>query len=432
MSQPLDPAPLLHERYFTGPLADMDPAVAEVIDGEFTRQQDVAELIASENYVSRAVLEAQGSIMTNKSIEGYPGRRYHSGAAYADRLERLAIERACELFGCRYANVQPHSGSQANDAVFLAFLDPGDTVLSMALDAGGHLSHGAQVNATGKWFTIVSYGVKRDDGLIDYDQAERLAREHQPKLVIAGGSSYSRVIDFERFRRIADKAGAPLLVDMAHFAGLVAGGAHPNPFPHADVAMATTYKSLRGARGGIILSDDETIARRIDTAVFPGLQGTPLLHGVAGKAVCLGEALTPEFQAYARQVIANAKALASVLTERGYHVVSGGTDTALLLVDLRGTGLTGDVAADCLDRAGITCNKNAVPGDPEKPAVTSGLRFGTSAGTTRGFREGEFRRLGHWIAELLNALRDGGDTAALESARCAEVRDLTARFPIYR
>jgi glycine hydroxymethyltransferase len=432
MSQAIDTLSILHDAYFTGRLAEMDPKVGQAVDAEFQRQCDVVELIASENYVSQAVLDAQGSVMTNKSTEGYPGSRFHSGAENADALERLAIERACELFGCQYANVQPHSGSQANDAIFLALLKPGDTVLSMALDAGGHLSHGAPANMTGKWFDIVSYGVMPDTGLIDYDQARRLAESHQPKLVIAGGSSYSRTIDFEHFRWIADDVGAYFMVDMAHFAGLVAGGVHPSPFPHADVAMTTTYKSLRGARGGIILSSDEKIARRIDSAVFPGFQGTPLLHGVAAKAVCLGEALKPEFRTYARQVVANAKALAAALVERGYHVVSGGSDTALLLVDLRGTGLKGNVAADSLDRAGITCNKNAVPGDPEKPTVTSGLRFGTSAGTTRGFREQEFHLIGNWIADILNSLRHGNDTAAVEEASYAKVRDLTAKFPIYR
>ncbi|MFC4349994.1 serine hydroxymethyltransferase [Fodinicurvata halophila] len=427
----MDDTSILHSGYFTSALSEVDPEAAQAIDAELTRQRDVAELIASENYVSQAVLEAQGSIMTNKSTEGYPGSRYHSGAENADRLEKLAIERACTLFGCRFANVQPHSGSQANDAIFMALLNPGDTVLSMALDAGGHLSHGAAVNITGKWFEIVSYGVKQEDGRIDYDQAERLAEEQRPRLIIAGGSSYSRTIDFERFQTMADKAGAYLLVDMAHFAGLVAGKAHPNPFPHADVAMATTYKSLRGARGGIILSNDEKIARRIDATVFPGFQGTPYLQGIAGKAVTLGEALKPEFRTYARQVVANTKALSAALMDRGYHVVTGGSDTTLLLVDLRGTGLTGNVASDSLDRAGITCNKNAVPGDPEKPTVTSGLRFGTSAGTTRGFREEEFQRLGHWIADVLDGLRTGNDTAPLESAYYAKVRDLTARFPIY-
>ncbi len=425
-------ADVLHPGYFSAGLAETDPEIAAAIDDELARQREVVELIASENIVSRAVLEAQGSIFTNKTVEGYPGKRYYSGVLNADVVERLAIARVCKLFGCSHANVQPHSGSQANQAVFQALLRPGDAVLSMELTSGGHLSHGARFNISGKFFEVTHYGVRRQDGRIDMDEAGRLAREHRPKLIIAGGSAYPRAIDFAGFRAIADETGARLLVDMAHFAGLVAGGAHPNPFPHAHVVTTTTYKSLRGARGGIILSDDEALMRKIDSGVFPGVQGSPMLHALAAKAVCLGEALKPEFKAYAHAVLANARALAARLMEGGYDVVSGGTDTPIVLVDLRRQGLKGNAASESLDRAGLTCNKNAVPLDPEKPAVTSGLRFGSSAATTRGFGVAEFRLVGAKIAEVLDGLaRDPEDNGACEAAVFEEVRELTARFPIY-
>jgi glycine hydroxymethyltransferase len=386
------------------------------------------------------VLEVQGSVLTNKTVEGYPGARYHGGAVNVDVVERLAIARAGELFGCRFANVQPHSGSQANQAVFQALLKPGDAVLAMALAAGGHLSHGASFNMSGRHFAASHYGVRRRDGRIDYDEVQRLAEETRPKLIVAGGSSYPPAIDFLRFREIADGVGAYLLVDMAHFAGLVAGGAHPSPFPHAHVVTTTTYhvvttttyKSLRGARGGVILTDDAELIRRIDQAIFPGVQGSPLLHAMAAKAVCLGEALKPEFRAYAAQVLVNARALAAVLLDRGYDVVSGGTDTPIVLLDLRRQVLKGNAASAALERAGITCNKNAVPFDAEKPAVTSGLRFGASAVTTRGFGAAEFRFVGAKIAQVLDGLAQGSeDQSALEAAVLEEIRDLTARYPIY-
>ncbi len=428
----------LHDGYFTASLAEADPEIATAVEDETARQRDVIELIASENIVSRAVLEAQGSVLTNKTIEGYPGRRYHGGSVNVDVVERLGIERACRLFGCRFANIQPHSGSQANQVVLLATVKPGDTIMSMALDAGGHLSHGAAPSLSGKWFDAVQYGTLRgesqkgQDGLIDYDAVEALARERRPKLIIAGGSAYPRAIDFARFRAIADAVGARLLVDMAHFAGLVAGGAHPSPLPHAHVVTTTTYKSLRGARGGIILTDDADLAKRIDSALFPGLQGSPLLHAVAAKAVCLGEALKPEFKAYAAAVLANARALAATLQDRGYDLVAGGTDTPLMLVDLRRQGLKGNAASASLDRAGLTCNKNAVPLDPEKPMVTSGLRLGASAGTTRGFGEAEFRRIGDLVADVLDGLAaNPDDNLAAEAVAMEAVRELTRRFPIY-
>ncbi|MDX1489365.1 MAG: serine hydroxymethyltransferase, partial [Acidiferrobacterales bacterium] len=360
-----------HSGYFSSSLAEADPQVARAIVDELRRQQDQIELIASENLVSRAVLEAQGSVFTNKTVEGYVGRRYHGGADYADQIEALATERAQRLFGCAYANVQPHSGSQANQVVFLAFLKPGDKILGMALAAGGHLSHGAAPNLSGKWFNVVQYGVSASSGLIDYDEVEELAIQQQPKLIIAGGSAYPRVIDFGRFRAIADRVGALLLVDMAHFAGLVAGGVHPSPLPYADIVTTTTYKSLRGARGGLILANDVNVGRKIDAALFPGLQGSAMLHAIAAKAVCLGEALRPAFREYARHVVENAQILASTLSERGCALVSGGTDTALMLVDVRPQGLTGKAACDSLERAGLTCNKNAIPGDPQPPTLTS-------------------------------------------------------------
>ncbi|MGH6962249.1 MAG: serine hydroxymethyltransferase, partial [Dongiaceae bacterium] len=385
--------------HFTAPVTDSDPAVADAIAAELRRQRDVIELVASENMVSRAVLEAQGSILTNRTVEGYPGARYYNGVVNIDVLEGLAIERACRLFGSKFANVQPHSGSQANQAVLLACAKPGDTILGMALVAGGHLTHGAPWSMTGQVFNAVGYGVRREDGRIDHDEVERLAREHRPKVIIAGGSAYPRQIDFARFRAIADAVGARLLVDMAHFAGLVAGGAHPSPVPHADVVTTTTYKSLRGSRGAIILTNDAKLAKRIDNAVFPGMQGSALLQAVAGKAVCLGEALRPAFREHAAAVLANARTLAATLEARGYDLVAGGTDTPLMLVDLRRQQIKGNVAAESLDRAGITCNKNNVPFDQEDPKVASGLRFGVSAGTSRGFRTAEFETVGGLIAD---------------------------------
>lgn len=421
-----------HEGYFDQGLATIDPEVHAALQAEEDRQRDGVELIASENIVSRATLEAIGSAIVNKTVEGYPGRRYYGGAAHADAIERLAIERARRLFNCAYANVQPHSGSQANLAVFLAFLKPGDTVLSMDLSAGGHLSHGSRANLTGKWFDIRHYGVREDDGLIDYDQVRRLADECRPKLIICGGSAYPRAIDFARFRQIADEVGAVLLADMAHFAGLVAGGVHPSPIPHAHVSTATTYKNLRGVRGGIILADDPEIGRKLDSAVFPGVQGSVILNAVAAKATCLGEALRPEFAAYARAVLDNARALAETLLARGVGVVTGGTDTPLMLIDLRRAGLTGAETSESLERAGLTCNKNGVPGDRQPPSVTSGLRFGVSAGTTRGFGTSEFERIGHLIADVLDGLKGAdGDMTGLEKRTESEVRKLTKDFPIY-
>ncbi|MDE0203631.1 MAG: serine hydroxymethyltransferase [Rhodospirillaceae bacterium] len=417
--------------YFLDRLRTVDPEVHAALAGELARQQDGIELIASENLVSRASLDALGSVITNKTVEGRPGARYYGGAAFADRVESLAIERAKQLFGCAFANVQPHSGSQANQAVFLALLKPGDTVLSMALDAGGHLSHGAAPNLTGKWFNPVRYGTDAA-GLIDMGEVERLAHGHRPRLIICGGSAYPRAIDFAGFRRVADSVGATLLADMAHFAGLVAGGAHPSPLPHAHVTTATTYKNLRGARGGIVLTDDAALARKLDSAVFPGVQGSVILNVVAAKAVCLGEALKPEFKAYAAQVLANARCLADTLMERSIAIVAGGTDTPLLVADLRPLGLTGAAASDSLEAAGLTCNKNAVPGDTQPPRVTSGLRFGSAAGTTRGFSEGEFRRIGGWIADVLHAMAaTGARDEAVEQAIRAEVRALCRAFPIY-
>lgn len=418
--------------YFLDRLQSTDPEVHAALADELRRQQDGIELIASENLVSRASLDALAPVIVNKTVEGRPGARYYGGAEHADRIEALAIERAKRLFGCAFANVQPHSGSQANQAVFLALLEPGDTVLGMAFDAGGHLSHGAAVNLTGKWFDPVRYGTDAA-GLIDMAAVERLAHEHRPKLIICGGSAYPRAIDFAGFRRIADAAGALLLADMAHFAGLVAGGAHPSPLPHAHVTTATTYKNLRGARGGIILTDDADLARRLDSAVFPGVQGSVILNAVAAKAVCLGEALKPEFRAYAAQVLANARCLADALMARGIAIVAGGTDTPLLVADLRPLGLTGAAASDGLEAAGLTCNKNAVPGDTRPPRITSGLRFGAAAGTTRGFREPEFRQIGEWIADLLHAMAAAGGKRdeAKEQAVRTEVLALCRAFPIY-
>jgi glycine hydroxymethyltransferase len=421
-----------HPGYFTDGLEAADAEVAAALADELGRQRDGIELIASENLVSRAVLEVQGSVFTNKTVEGYPGRRYYGGAAPADAVERLAIERAKRLFGCRFANVQPHSGSQANQAVYLALLEPGQCILSMALPAGGHLSHGADVNLTGKWFDVVPYGVRRQDGLIDYDAVAELATESKPRLLIAGGSAYARQIDFARLRQIADSVGAWLLVDMAHFAGLVAGGVHPSPVPYADVVTTTTYKSLRGPRGGMILCNDEALAKRINQAVFPGLQGSVLLHAVAAKAVCLGEALRPEFGDYARRSLENARALAATLLARGSTLVGGGTDSSLLLLDLGPLGLTGDVACESLENAGLTCNKNAVPFDPQPPQVTSGLRLSSAVGTTRGFGEAEFEIIGELIADVLSGLAaNPGDNEAAEAAAKEVVTELCRRFPIY-
>jgi glycine hydroxymethyltransferase len=418
--------------FFADALATADPELAAAIAGELERQQSQIELIASENIVSRAVLDAQGSVLTNKYAEGYPGRRYYGGCGFVDVAERLAVDRAKRLFGCGFANVQPHAGAPANQAVFLALLNPGDTILGLSLAAGGHLTHGAPPNLSGKWFHAITYGVRAEDARIDFDEVERQAETHRPRLIIAGGSAYPRVIDFARFRAIADRVGAYLMVDMAHFAGLVAGGAHPSPLPHAHVVTTTTHKTLRGPRGGMILSNDPDIARRIDSAVFPGLQGGPLMHVIAAKAVALGEALQPDFAVYARAVIENAQTLAQTLAASGLAIVSGGTDTHLLLVDLRPLGLTGRDAEQVLERAGITCNKNGIPFDPQRPTVTSGIRLGSPAATTRGFGTTEFRQVGEWIVEVLRALAmDAGGTALVEARVSQEVAELCARFPIY-
>ena len=419
--------------FFTKSLAQSDPGIAEAIALELGRQRDEIELIASENIVSRAVLEAQGSVMTNKYAEGYPGRRYYGGCQFVDLAETLAIERACQLFGCGFANVQPSSGSQANQAVFLALMKPGDTFMGLDLAAGGHLTHGAPPNMSGKWFQVVSYGVRREDQRVDMDQVEALAQQHKPKVIIAGGSGYARHWDFARFRAIADSVGAYFMVDMAHFAGLVAGGAHPSPFPHAHVVTSTTHKTLRGPRGGLVLTNDEAIAKKINSAVFPGLQGGPLMHAVAAKAVAFGEALTPEFRDYARAVVENASTLAQVLADAGYAIVTGGTDNHLMLVDLRPKSLTGKAAEAALGRAHITCNKNGVPFDTEKPTITSGVRLGSPAATTRGFRVAEFRRVGELIVETLDGLARNGEAgnAGLEADVRGRVHDLTRGFPIY-
>ncbi len=416
-------------KFFSAPLAQADPEIAGVLASELARQHDEIELIASENYVSRAVLEAAGSVLTNKYAEGYPGKRYYGGCHVVDVAETLAIDRARQLFGCDFANVQPHSGSQANQGVFLAVLKPGDTILGMGIDAGGHLTHGAAPNMSGKWFNAVHYGVRRDDGYIDYEQAERLAREHKPRLIIAGGSAYARIIDFKRFRAIADEVGALLLVDMAHFAGLVAAGVHPSPFPHAHIATTTTHKTLRGPRGAIILTNGGDLAKKINSAIFPGLQGGPLMHIVAAKAVAFGEALKPEFKDYARAVTANAKALGEALKSGGLELVSGGTDTHLLLVDLRPKGLTGKAVEAALGAAHITVNKNGVPFDPQKPTITSGIRVGSPAGTTRGFGVKEFSEIGGLIVAVLDGLK-AGDGKAAEAVK-AQAIGLCNRFPIY-
>ncbi len=415
---------------FIKSLREEDSAVFEAIEKELDRQQNQIELIASENIVSKAVLEAQGSILTNKYAEGYPGRRYYNGCEFVDVVENLAIERAQKLFNAKFVNVQPHSGSQANTAVYVALLQPNDTIMGMSLDAGGHLTHGSKVSVSGKWLHAVQYGVRKEDSLIDYDEVERLALENKPKLIIAGGSAYPRRIDFARFRKIADMIGAYLMVDMAHFAGLVAGGEHPNPLEFADVVTTTTHKTLRGPRGGMILTNNEDIAKKINSAIFPGTQGGPLMHVIAAKAVCFGEDLMPEFKKYAQQVVKNAKAMGERLKQRGLDLVSGGTDTHLLLVDLRPKGLTGDVVTQALEDAHITCNKNAIPFDPMPPKVTSGIRVGTPAGTTRGFREAEFEQVADWIGDIVDALAAGEAKKTIERVK-KEVVALCRQFPIY-
>ncbi|MDD9904516.1 MAG: serine hydroxymethyltransferase [Rhodospirillaceae bacterium] len=420
------------ESYFSDDLAQTDPGLLAALDAELGRQQDQIELIASENIVSKAVLQATGSVLTNKYAEGYPGRRYYGGCEHVDVAERLAIDRVKQLFGCEFANVQPHAGAQANEAVFLALVKPGETIMGMSLAAGGHLTHGARPNVSGKWFNAVQYGVRREDSLIDFDEVAALAREHKPRLIIAGGSAYPRTIDFARFREIADSVDAYFMVDMAHFAGLVAGGVHPTPFGHAHVVTSTTHKTLRGPRGGLIMTDDEAIAKKVDSAVFPGLQGGPLMHVVAAKAVAFGEALRPSFKSYAQAVADNARVMAETLLEGGLDIVSGGTDTHVVLVDLRPLGLTGNISEQSLERAGMTCNKNGVPFDPEKPAVTSGVRLGSPAGTTRGFGTAEFRQVGEMIVEVLRGLAENrDDNQAVETAVRSRVADLCQRFPIY-
>src|SRR3984957_6193666 len=420
-------------RFCAAPLAETDPELAAAIAAELVRQQDGIELIASENIVSAAVLEAQGSVITKKNPEGYPGRRYYGGCQFVDIAERLAIERACKLFACRFANVQPNSGSQANQGAFLALMQPGDVFMGLDLAAGGHLTHGSPVNMSGRWFKPVSYGVDRETNIIDMDQVERLAHEHRPKLIIAGGSAYSRHWDFARFRAICDAVGAYFVVDIAHFAGLVAGGSHPSPFPHAHVVTTTTHKTLRGPRGGMILTNDEDLAKKINSAIFPGLQGGPLMHVIAAKAVAFAEALTPEFKNYAHATVANAKILAATVAAGGYAIVSGGTDNHLMLVDLRPKGLTGKAAEASLGRAHITCNKNGIPFDPQKPAITSGVRLGSPAGTSRDFGVGEFRKIGELVVETLDGLARHGESgnAAVEALVRDGVAELTRRFPIY-
>ena len=419
--------------FFTEDLSDRDPELFDSIKLELGRQRDEIELIASENIVSKAVMQAQGSVMTNKYAEGYAGRRYYGGCQYVDIAENLAIDRAKELFGCDFANVQPNSGSQANQGVFLALLQPGDTILGMSLDAGGHLTHGAKPNQSGKWFNAIQYGVRKEDNLLDYDQVQALATEHKPKMIIAGGSAVPRQINFKRMREIADSVGAYLHVDMAHFAGLVAGGVHPSPFPYADVATTTTHKTLRGPRGGMILTNNADMAKKFNSAIFPGLQGGPLMHVIAAKAVAFGEALRPEFKQYQTQVIINAQALADQLIKGGLDIVTGGTDTHVMLVDLRPKGVTGNIADKALGRAHITCNKNGIPFDPEKPMVTSGLRLGTPAGTTRGFGEVEFRKIADMIVEVIDGLATNGadENSKVEASVREKVAALCGQFPLY-
>jgi glycine hydroxymethyltransferase len=420
--------------FFNEKLATRDPELWGSITNELGRQRHEIELIASENIVSAAVMEAQGSVMTNKYAEGYAGKRYYGGCQFVDVAETLAIERACQLFGCSFANVQPNSGSQANQGVYTALLQPGDTILGMSLDAGGHLTHGAKPNQSGKWFNAVQYGVRQQDSQIDYDQIAALAKEHNPKLLIAGGSAIPRIIDFARMREIADSVGALLMVDMAHFAGLVAAGIYPSPFPHAHVATTTTHKTLRGPRGGAIFTNDEDIAKKINSAIFPGIQGGPLMHVIAAKAVAFGEALRPEFRAYQEAVVANAKALADHLMKGGLDIVTGGTDSHVMLVDLRPKGVKGNETEKALGRAHITCNKNGIPFDPEKPTVTSGVRLGTPAGTTRGFGEAEFRQIADWIVEVVDGLATNGPegNAEVEARVKAGVEALCERFPLYQ
>jgi glycine hydroxymethyltransferase len=426
-------APHRDTGFFTETLSSRDPELFGSITSELGRQRHEIELIASENIVSRAVMEAQGSVMTNKYAEGYPGKRYYGGCQFVDVAENMAIERACKLFGCSFANVQPNSGSQANQGVFQALIQPGDTILGMSLDAGGHLTHGAAPNQSGKWFKAVQYGVRKQDLTLDYDQVQALATEHKPKMIIAGGSAIPRIIDFAKMREIADSVGAYLLVDMAHFAGLVAAGLYPSPFPHAHVATTTTHKTLRGPRGGMILTNDEAIAKKVNSAIFPGIQGGPLMHVIAAKAVAFGEALQPGFKTYQAQVIKNAQALADELMKGGLDIVTGGTDTHLMLVDLRPKSVKGNATEKALGRAHITCNKNGIPFDTEKPTITSGVRLGTPAGTTRGFGETEFRQIGRWITEVVDGLARNGenDNAEVEAKVRAEVEALCQRFPIY-
>jgi len=420
------------EGFFTESLSERDPELYESLNGELGRLQGQVELIASENVVSRAVLEATGSVLTNKYAEGYPGRRYYGGCEFVDVAEDLARERAKKLFDCSYVNVQPHAGAQANLGVYVALCQPGDTILGMSLAAGGHLTHGARPNFSGKWLNAVQYGVRRDDHRIDYDEVETLAREHKPKVIVAGGSAYPRIIDFERFRAIADEVGAYLMVDMAHFAGLVAGGAHPSPLPYAHVVTTTTHKTLRGPRGGMILSNDEEIGKKINSSIFPGTQGGPLMHVIAAKAVAFGEALQPEFREYSARVVENARTLAQTLARQGLDIVSGGTDTHLMLVDLRPKGLTGKEAEASLEAAGITCNKNGIPFDPEKPTITSGIRLGTPASTTRGFGADEFAQVGDMIVEVLDGLAAGnGDNSSVEAKVRDRIGELCAKFPVY-
>lgn len=424
---------MVDKNFYSGVLADRDPEIFAAVRKELGRQQDSIELIASENIVSRAVMEAQGSIMTNKYAEGYPGKRYYGGCEFVDIAEELAIERACKLFECRYANVQPHSGSQANQAVYFALLNPGDKVLGMRLDHGGHLTHGMKLNQSGKWFDFASYGVSSQDQRIDFDEVRKLALEHKPKMIVCGASAYSRAIDWASFRKIADDVGAILFVDMAHYAGLIAAGEYPSPLNHAHVVTTTTHKTLRGPRGGMILSNDEEIGKLLSKAVFPGIQGGPLMHVIAAKAVAFGEALQPEFKTYAKQIVSNAKMLADTLIANGYDIVSGGTDSHVMLVDLRPKKLTGNIAEKALDRAGLTCNKNGIPFDPEKPMVTSGIRLGTPAGTTRGFGEAEFKTIAELISRVLDGLSAHGadNNAAIEQDVRKQVEALCQRFPIY-
>ena len=419
--------------FFTDTLAEADAELFASISSELGRQRDEIELIASENIVSAAVMEAQGSALTNKYAEGYPGRRYYGGCQYVDVAENLAIERACKLFNCDFANVQPNSGSQANQGVFTALVQPGDTILGMSLDAGGHLTHGAKPNQSGKWFNAVQYGVRKQDNLIDYDQIEELAKEHKPKLIIAGGSAIPRIIDFAKIRNIADSVGAYVLADVAHFAGLIAAGEYPSPFPHCHVATTTTHKTLRGPRGGMILTNDVDLAKKFNSAIFPGIQGGPLMHVIAAKAVAFGEALRPEFKQYIKQVIMNAKALSDELIKGGLDTITHGTDTHVLLVDLRPKGVKGNATEKALERAHITCNKNGVPFDPEKPAVTSGIRLGSPAGTTRGFDENDFRQIGRWIIEVVEGLAKNGEeeNSTVEEKVKSEVATLCAKYPLY-